>query len=156
MIKSVLTTLLLLATLTVGCAASRPSAEPPVFVAERINWCGPNWVTSFSPTEAIQKVDDTCIRPGQYTRRFEPTSDQWAATQAAFEANGFASLPEEITTTPDSEGRITIVTDDLKSCISFAGRRVCGANHALTHTPEGERFLRIWSSLAAIAPEPVH
>jgi hypothetical protein len=142
--------------LAIGCAAMRPSADSPVVKTERINWCGPNWETAFSPTEAVQKVEDTCIRPGRYTQRFHPTAAQWAAVQSALESNGFSTLPEEITTPPDSQGRITIVTDDPDSCISFAGRRVCGEEHPLNHTPEGERFLQIWSALTAIAPEPVH
>lgn len=140
----------------VGCASARPAVDEAIVSTQRVNWCGDNWVTTFTETDAVQRVEDSCLRRGPYTDRFQSTATQWEAVRLALVASDFLGLPERIWPLEDAQGRITIVGDDPMSCITYAKHRVCGESYALEHTPEGARFLAIWASLTAIAPEPKH
>ena len=144
----------LLAVVLASCASAPPEGARSVIVAERRNWCGPNWKASFTPDQVLQRIQNNCMSAHTDTRRFRPTESQWAAVSAALSSSQFAELPPEITTVTNADGTITLRTDDPVSCIEASGHRVCGTTYALEHTPEGERFRRVWSALCAIAPEP--
>lgn len=122
--------------------------------AERVNWCGLNWRSSFSARSVTREVEDSCVRVRGYEQHFVPTRQQWEAVQREIIAVDFATLPERIYADPRDDGLIPIVTDDPESCLEIRHHRVCGESYQLSHSRDGARFLRIWSALAAIAPEP--
>jgi hypothetical protein len=149
--------------LTFACVSAptpprtRPGQEI-VIQAERNVWCGPGWKGTITSTVALQQVDDTCVHPRQYTRRVAVNMDQWRAVLQALDDSEFQSLPEDITTPMDSDGKIEVVTDDDHLCIQVdndhRSHKVCGHEWPLSRTSEGANFLRVWHALTAILPEP--
>jgi len=129
-------------------------------VAERIVHCGPSWTTTFAARKAVQTVDDTCVKPGTYSRELEMGEPVWSALEVELLRARFEELPGRIEQTPGPDGTIAVKTDDDLLCLTVRrGRdehRVCGAATDILLTNEGRRFSKIWVQLLAVAPEPVH
>jgi len=66
----------------------------------------------------------------------------------------FSELPKQIRPTPNADGTFNVIPDDLLLCITNGRHRVCGAEYAIEHSADGERFMRVWREILAIAPEP--
>jgi len=142
----------------IGCLVAL--AGRPTIVAERIVFCAASWNTTFSNGNALQRVEDTCVKPGRYQRKYALSPAFWSRLDDEMKTVAFQELPRDIDQKPDTRGNIVIVPDDDLLCITVhklaKKQKVCGTATDIELTDEGRRFSRVWSILTREAPEPVH
>lgn len=111
----------LLVALAVGSLISigHITSDTLTVIAERTVWCGPEWTATFTDTKAIQDVNDTCVRPGRYSREYILDVSFWRRLEAEIVAADFATLPRRIQHKPDSRDKMVIVLDDDVLCITL-------------------------------------
>lgn len=107
--------------------------------------------------EAWQEVNDTCIKPRQYRRRYDIDAGRWRDVVEAVRRVRFNELPQRISAVVPN-GLVEVRSDDDDLCISVAeggvNHSVCGQANAIRVTQEGARFLEVWTPLTRVAPEP--
>jgi hypothetical protein len=142
--------------LAVAVDAAQEEREPKNAAAvaefERLVHCGTGFrLVVYENGEALQQVEDTCLRPRSYSRRYKLTANELDALRAAIREAEFQELPEEIqaeTVFPDEDAfRISVPSEGT-------AKRVLARGLDRASSGEARRFRMVWDAMARIVPEP--
>lgn len=83
---------------------------------------------------------------------------EWEALLAVMDRASFDALPFEIAPTAEPDGRITVVTDDTRECVTWSDvtgdREVCAWSFALQQSTTGGRARQVMEAVKKIASLP--
>ena len=135
-----------------GQIAPEPAVATPVAEFERLVHCGPGWrLVVYESGDVQQRVEDTCIRPRSYSRRYRLNVKELDTLRAAILKAQFQDLPEEIyagTVIPDEDAFVISVWN------GGTEKRVLARGLERSTSDEARRFQMVWDAMARVVPDP--
>lgn len=135
-----------------GQVKPEPAATTPVAEFEKLVHCGPGWrLVVYESGDIQQRVEDTCLRPRSYSRRYRLRANELDALRAAILKSQFQELPEEIyadTVIPDEDAFVISVWNGGTT------KRVLARGLQRATSDEARRFQLVWDAMARAVPDP--